>query len=138
MVRHFSTILGDFTDTLLHWDARLPRTLWPLLVRPGFLTRAYFAGRRVRYVSTVRLFVPLAIVTFSVPQLMLRFGGSVTFGSGLTASALSFPHVPTVEEIPRPRPCHAPCGRCWCGRASPPANTSPAAAGATSARCGCS
>src|SRR3546814_7613406 len=29
MVRHFSTILGDFTDTILNWDARLPRTLWP-------------------------------------------------------------------------------------------------------------
>src|SRR3546814_15932721 len=45
MVRHFSTILGDFTDTILNWDARLPRTLWPLRVRPGFLTRDYFAGR---------------------------------------------------------------------------------------------
>src|SRR3546814_18645459 len=60
MVRHFSTILGDFTDTVLNWDARLPRTLWPLLARPAFLTREYFPGRRVRYVSPVRLFVPLA------------------------------------------------------------------------------
>src|SRR3546814_3210082 len=61
MVRHFSTILGDFTDTILNWDARLPRTLWPLLARPAFLPREYFAGRRVRYVSPVRLFVTLAI-----------------------------------------------------------------------------
>src|SRR3546814_15346413 len=66
MVRHFSTILGDFTDTVLNWDARLPRTLWPLLARPAFLTREYFAGRRVRYVSPVRPFVTLAIVTFFV------------------------------------------------------------------------
>src|SRR3546814_702877 len=80
MVRHFSTILGDFTDTILNWDARLPRTLWPLLVRPGFLTREYFAGRCVRYVSPVRLFVTLAIVTFFVAQLMISFGGSVNFG----------------------------------------------------------
>src|SRR3546814_4040823 len=99
MVRHFSTILGDFTDTILNWDARLPRTLWPLLVRPGFLTREYFAGRRVRYVSPVRLFVTLAIVTFFVAQLMISFGGSVNFGSGLGASEVSVARGQTVEEV---------------------------------------
>src|SRR3546814_12600425 len=66
----------DCTDTVLSWDARLPRTLWPLLARPAFLTREYFAGRRVRYVSPVRLFVTLAIVTFFVAQLMISFGGN--------------------------------------------------------------
>src|SRR5690606_36546981 len=103
MVRHFSTIAGDFTDTVLNWDSRLPRTLWPLLVRPGFLTREYFAGRRVRYVSPVRLFVTLAIVTFFVAQLMLSFGGNVNFGDGAGANDVSFSQVQTVEEVVRQR-----------------------------------
>src|SRR3546814_1885376 len=103
MVRHFSTILGDFTDTILNWDARLPRTLWPLLARPAFLTREYFAGRRVRYVSPVRLFVTLAIVTFFVAQLMISFGGNVSFGNGAGANDVSFSQVETVEEVVRQR-----------------------------------
>lgn len=103
MVRHFSTIVGDFTDTVLNWDARLPRTLWPLLVRPGFLTREYFSGRRVRYVSPVRLFVTLAIVTFFVAQLMISFGDNlnVNFEDGPVDA--SFSQVQSVEEVIRQR-----------------------------------
>ena len=103
MVRHFSTIVGDFTDTVLNWDSRLPRTLWPLLVRPGFLTREYFAGRRVRYVSPVRLFVTLAIVTFFVAQLMLSFGDGVDFDADDRPADVSFSQVQTVDEVIRQR-----------------------------------
>ncbi len=101
MVRHFTTIMGDFADTVFNWDARLPRTLWPLLVRPGFLTREYFAGRRVRYVSPVRLFVTLAIVTFFVAQLMISFGDGFDGADAVTDA--SFSQVQTVEEVVRQR-----------------------------------
>lgn len=85
LVRHFSSILGDFADTVLNFDARLPRTLWPLFARPGFLTREYFEGRRVRYVSPVRLFVTISILTFFIAQLTVSFGDgndAVRFGNG--------------------------------------------------------
>ena len=75
LVRHFSSILGDFFDSVLNFDARVPRTLWPLFARPGYLSCEYFEGHRVRYVSPVRLFVFLSIVTFFVAQLTLSFGG---------------------------------------------------------------
>ena len=74
LVRHFSSILGDFADSVLNIDARVFRTLGPLLFKPGYLSREYFAGRRVRYVSPVRLFVFLSIVTFFVAQLVVNFG----------------------------------------------------------------
>lgn len=76
LVRHFSSVLGDFADTVLQIDTRLTRTLAPLLLRPGFLSREYFAGRRVRYVSPVRLFFFLAVIAFFVAQ------WSVDAGSG--------------------------------------------------------
>lgn len=68
LVRHFTSIIGDFLDSVLDFDARIFRTLWPLFARPGFLSREYFAGRRIRYVSPVRLFVFLSIVTFFIAQ----------------------------------------------------------------------
>lgn len=76
LVRHFSSLAGDFVDSVFGYDARLPRTLRPLLLSPGQLTHEYFAGRRVRYVSPVRLFVFLAVITFFFAQLTLSFGNA--------------------------------------------------------------
>ena len=71
LVRHFSSILGDFLDSVLNIDARFPHTIWPLFARPGFLSLEYFAGRRVRYVSPVRLFFFVSILTFFVAQFVI-------------------------------------------------------------------
>ncbi|MFT3808140.1 DUF3667 domain-containing protein [Arenimonas sp.] len=64
LVRHFSSIMGDFFDTVLNIDSRVIRTIWPLFAKPGYLTMEYIAGRRVRYVTPVRLFFFLTIVMF--------------------------------------------------------------------------
>ena len=69
LVRHFSSILGDFADTMFNVDGRILRTLPALLFKPGFLTREYIDGHRVRYVSPVRLFVFLCIATFFAAKL---------------------------------------------------------------------
>lgn len=82
LVRHFSSIIGDFLDSVFNIDARVFRTLWPLLTRPGYLSREYFEGHRIRFVSPVRLFVFLSIVTFFVAQFSLSFGDNVKFNGG--------------------------------------------------------
>ena len=69
LVRHFSSILGDVADTIFNIDGRILRTLPALLLKPGFLTREYIDGHRVRYVSPVRLFVFLCIGTFFAAKL---------------------------------------------------------------------
>ena len=69
LVRHFSSIVGDVLDSVFDFDTRTVRTLGPLFAKPGYITREYFAGRRVRYVSPVRLFFFLTIVAIFVAQL---------------------------------------------------------------------
>jgi hypothetical protein len=68
LIRQFTTILGDFADTVFQVDSRVFRTLGPLLTRPGRLTLEYFEGHRIRYVSPVRLFVFLSILAFVAAQ----------------------------------------------------------------------
>ncbi|MDX2299432.1 MAG: DUF3667 domain-containing protein [Xanthomonadaceae bacterium] len=68
LVRHFSSIVGDFLDSVFEIDGRIVQTLGPLLFRPGYLSNEYFAGRRVRYVSPVRLFVFLSLLAFFAAQ----------------------------------------------------------------------
>ncbi|MGN6113705.1 MAG: DUF3667 domain-containing protein [Luteimonas sp.] len=95
LVRHFGSIMGDFLDTVLNIDARVFRTLWPLLSKPAYLSQEYFAGRRVRYVSPVRLFVFLSIVTFFVAQLLWNWGpDAVQF-----ENRDSIDRATTVEEV---------------------------------------
>jgi hypothetical protein len=72
LVRHFSSIIGDFMDSVFEFDSRILRTVGPLLARPGYLTMEYFAGRRVRYVSPVRLFVFMSLLAFFAAKLSVH------------------------------------------------------------------
>jgi hypothetical protein len=87
LVRHFSSILGDFFDTVFNIDSRVLRTIGPLLVRPGYLSLEYFAGRRVRYVTPMRLFLFLSLVAFFAVQ------GSIDYGDDAAGAGKSGIHV---------------------------------------------
>lgn len=69
LVRHFSSIVGDFVDSVLGFDSRTVRTVGPLLFQPGRLTQEYFHGHRVRYTSPVRLFFFLCIAAIFAVKL---------------------------------------------------------------------
>ena len=79
LVRRFSSVLGDVADTLFEIDTRLTRTVLPLLLRPGYLSNEYFAGRRVRYVSPVRLFFFVSVIAFFVAQWTFDAGNTKAF-----------------------------------------------------------
>ncbi len=61
---HFTDVAGELSDDLLRWDSRLWRTLLPLLLRPGYLTREFIEGRRARYVQPFRLYLIISFVSF--------------------------------------------------------------------------
>jgi hypothetical protein len=58
---HFA---GEAFESISHADSRLWRTLWYLFARPGFLTREFFAGRRVAYLPPFRLYLVLSVMVF--------------------------------------------------------------------------
>ena len=62
-VAHFAS---EALESVSHADSRLWRTLWYLLARPGFLTREFFAGRRVHYLPPFRLYLVISLVFFLV------------------------------------------------------------------------
>lgn len=71
MIRPLSSMLHDVADTIFNIDSRIFHTLLPLYFRPGFLTREYFAGRRVRYVTPFRLYFFLSVLAFFAIQFAL-------------------------------------------------------------------
>lgn len=68
-VGHF---VGEAFESISHADSRLWRTLWYLFSRPGFLTREFFAGRRVTYLPPFRLYLVLSVLFF----VTIGLGGS--------------------------------------------------------------
>ena len=59
-------LISDAFGDLLEIDSRVWRTLIPLLIRPGHLTRDYLEGRRVRYMPPFRTYLVLSVIFFLV------------------------------------------------------------------------
>jgi hypothetical protein len=64
-------MVEETIETVLHIDGRIVHTLPPLLLKPGFLTLEYFAGRRVRYIAPFRLMFVLCLLSFFVVHLAI-------------------------------------------------------------------
>jgi hypothetical protein len=59
-------LLAEAFGDLFELDSRLWRTLVPLLIRPGQLTRDYLLGRRARYMPPFRMYLVLSLIFFVV------------------------------------------------------------------------
>ncbi len=59
-------LLRDAFGDLFELDSRLWRTVVPLLIRPGQLTKDYLEGRRARYMPPFRMYLVLSLIFFVV------------------------------------------------------------------------
>jgi len=62
----FLHLVGHFFADITHFDSQIFTTLKDLVLRPGFLTREYIAGKRVRYLNPIRMYVFISAVFFLV------------------------------------------------------------------------
>ncbi|NLR66624.1 DUF3667 domain-containing protein [Chitinophaga varians] len=60
----FGHLVGHVVADIVHYDSQLLATLKYLTIRPGFLTTEYWAGRRVRYVNPIKLYIFISAVFF--------------------------------------------------------------------------
>ena len=58
--------LHDFTHELLHVDGKIFQSVRLLLLRPGFLSREWFEGRRARYITPIRLYLIFSVAFFAI------------------------------------------------------------------------
>jgi hypothetical protein len=76
LVRFFPALLREMLEDFADFDSRFMRTLKPLLLKPGKLTRDYLDGRRFRYVPPLRLYIFSSILLFFL--LALLAGSALT------------------------------------------------------------
>ena len=85
--RPLKQLAQDAAGDLLNLDTRLLRTLGPLVFRPGFVIREYLAGRRVRFVPPLKMFLLASVVFFGLVALLPRATVVVSQGGETPKSA---------------------------------------------------
>lgn len=76
--RPFWSLAAESLETLFSIDSRIARTLPPLLMHPGRVTRDYLDGKRMRFIPPFRLYVLASLVFFVVVPLMTGQGLAFT------------------------------------------------------------
>ena len=82
----FPDLIREAFGDLFELDSRLWRTLIPLAVRPGQLTRDYLMGRRVRYMPPFRMYLVLSLLFFIVAFFNPRERLPILFEAGPPAT----------------------------------------------------
>lgn len=57
-------LFADFVSDVLSFDSKLMHTLVPLLLSPGRLTTDYNLGKRVRYLSPLKIYLFMSVLFF--------------------------------------------------------------------------
>ena len=69
--------IKDFLEEFVQLDSKFIRTIVPLCFKPGFLTSEWTAGRRVRYITPLKLYITLSALFFLVLSYQpLKFEGT--------------------------------------------------------------
>src|SRR5438094_1928531 len=62
--RSFRHVVADVLDSFLNWDSKFFTTIALLVLKPWRLTNEFVAGKRVRYVNPLRLYLLASILFF--------------------------------------------------------------------------
>ena len=78
----------ELAQEFLNWDGKLFTTFRLLLSRPGELTQEYLAGRRVSYISPLRLYLTCSVLYFLVSAITPSAPSTFKTSPGTRDSAL--------------------------------------------------
>jgi hypothetical protein len=70
LLRFFPVLVRELLEDFIDLDSRFMRTLRPLLLHPGKLTRDYLEGRRFRYTPPLRLYIFSSMAFFILAAML--------------------------------------------------------------------
>jgi hypothetical protein len=91
-------LVSDAFGDLFELDSRLWRTLVPMLIRPGLLTRDYLEGRRARFMPPFRMYLVLSLIFFLVAFFNPRDDLAIFFEPAAPAEPTEEPSEEPSEE----------------------------------------
>lgn len=64
-------LIGDFLSNYFAFDSKLGRSIHHFFLRPGYLTKRFNEGKRVRYVHPLRLYLVISVFFFFLLSYLL-------------------------------------------------------------------
>ena len=89
--RSFKKFLSNILVAITFADNKIVQTLWLTIVDPGFISREFAEGRRVKYLKPLSLFFVLNLIYFLFPLIQL-------FSASINTQLLS-PYREVVKEM---------------------------------------
>ena len=74
-------LMSDFLNDYLTFDSKFFRSVIPLLIKPGFITKEYLEGKRQQFIPPIRVFIFLSFVYFGLSFLLNSDSETLTFTS---------------------------------------------------------
>lgn len=65
--------LAEFLSGFFSFDSRTINTIFPLLIKPGIISKEYIKGKRMKYVNPFKLYLHTSIIFFLLIGLFSRF-----------------------------------------------------------------
>lgn len=84
---YFGSFLREVFNGFTSWDAKFWKTLFPLLIRPGKVSKDYIEGKRARYTNPFRFYLTTSIIFFLVLGLGQRYNEFKSLQEGKTISS---------------------------------------------------
>ena len=84
----FSFIFYNFIGDFFAFDTRFFATFSALLTKPGYLSKEYFDGKRVRYAPPFRIFIFVSFVLFFLLQVLTNQGLDKVLDSSLQGKGI--------------------------------------------------
>ena len=89
--RSFKKFLSNILIAITFADSKMTKTLWLTIADPGFISREFAEGRRVKYLKPLSLFFVLNLIYFLFPLIQL-------FNASLNTQLLA-PYRDVVKEM---------------------------------------
>ena len=80
--RTVATFIRHFFEESFSFDSKFYRSLKLLLFKPGFLTREYFSGRVSSYITPLKMYLFVSVVSFFISSLVSQ-GDFASFSESL-------------------------------------------------------
>lgn len=98
----FVHLVGHFFADITHFDSKFFITVKDLVWKPGFLTKEYAEGRRMRYLNPIRMYVFISAIFFLVIYWGNEGGNSTGGGGDAVANGkdLATPKIPAQVAKP--------------------------------------
>ena len=93
----FWKLFADAFADFWHFDSKFIHTIYPLVFKPGYLTKEYIAGKRARYVHPIRLYFFLSVLFF-VTYFTFSFRNLINENQNLVIDSTAKNHLAKVQD----------------------------------------